>query len=108
MQIAIIQTEAAYFVKIYISVILKTFGHDCTFAEALWQLSDTKVGIKWAVINKSFSQHRHIMLWKDPGTQMIWVDPILIIQAFSPEGFKIVNKCYTHRAAMVWYPVTEG
>jgi hypothetical protein len=31
MQIAIIQTEAADFVKINICVILKTFGHDCTF-----------------------------------------------------------------------------
>ena len=31
MQIAIIQTEAADFVKIYICVILKTFGHDCTY-----------------------------------------------------------------------------
>ena len=30
MQIAIIQTEAADFVKINICVILKTFGHDCT------------------------------------------------------------------------------
>ena len=30
MQIAIIQTEAADFVKINIGVILKTFGHDCT------------------------------------------------------------------------------
>ena len=29
MQIAIIQTEAADFVKINICVILKTFGHDC-------------------------------------------------------------------------------
>jgi hypothetical protein len=29
MQIAIIQTEAAEFVKINICVILKTFGHDC-------------------------------------------------------------------------------
>ena len=29
MQIAIIQTEAADFVKINIFVILKTFGHDC-------------------------------------------------------------------------------
>ena len=27
---AIIQTEAADFVKMYICVILKTFGHDCT------------------------------------------------------------------------------
>ena len=31
MQIVIIQTEAADFVKIYICVILKTFGHDCTY-----------------------------------------------------------------------------
>jgi hypothetical protein len=30
MQIAIIQIEAADFVKINICVILKTFGHDCT------------------------------------------------------------------------------
>ena len=30
MQIAIIKTEAADFVKINICVILKTFGHDCT------------------------------------------------------------------------------
>ena len=30
MQIAIIQCEAADFVKIYICVILKTFGHGCT------------------------------------------------------------------------------
>jgi hypothetical protein len=30
MQIAIIQTEAADFVKINICVILKTFGHDCS------------------------------------------------------------------------------
>ena len=30
MQIAIIQTEAADFVKIDICVILKTFGHNCT------------------------------------------------------------------------------
>jgi hypothetical protein len=30
MQIALIQTEAADFVKINICVILKTFGHDCT------------------------------------------------------------------------------
>jgi hypothetical protein len=30
MQIAIIQTEAADFVKINICVILKTFDHDCT------------------------------------------------------------------------------
>ena len=30
MQIAIIQTEAADFVKIHICAILKTFGHDCT------------------------------------------------------------------------------
>jgi hypothetical protein len=30
MQIAIIQTDAADFVKIYICVILKTFGYDCT------------------------------------------------------------------------------
>ena len=30
MQIAITQTEAADFVKMYICVILKTFGHDCT------------------------------------------------------------------------------
>ena len=29
-QIAVIQTEAADFVKINICVILKTFGHDCT------------------------------------------------------------------------------
>ena len=29
MQIAIIQTEAADFVKSHICVILKTFGHDC-------------------------------------------------------------------------------
>jgi hypothetical protein len=29
MQISIIQTEAADFVKINICVILKTFGHDC-------------------------------------------------------------------------------
>ena len=29
MQIAIIQTEAADFVKINICVVLKTFGHDC-------------------------------------------------------------------------------
>ena len=29
-QIAIIQTEAADYVKINICVILKTFGHDCT------------------------------------------------------------------------------
>jgi hypothetical protein len=29
MQIAIIQTKAADFVKINICVILKTFGHDC-------------------------------------------------------------------------------
>ena len=33
MQIAIIQTEAADFVKIYICVSLKTFGHDCSFKE---------------------------------------------------------------------------
>ena len=31
MQIAIIQTEAADFVKINICVILQTFGHDCSF-----------------------------------------------------------------------------
>ena len=30
MQIAIMQTEAADFVKINICVILKTFGHDCS------------------------------------------------------------------------------
>ena len=30
MQITIIQTEAAEFVKIHFCVILKTFGHDCT------------------------------------------------------------------------------
>ena len=30
MQIAIIQTEAADFVKFYICVILKAFGHNCT------------------------------------------------------------------------------
>jgi hypothetical protein len=30
MQIAMIQTEAADFVKINIYVILKSFGHDCT------------------------------------------------------------------------------
>ena len=30
MQIAIIQTEAADFVKMYICVILQTFGHNCT------------------------------------------------------------------------------
>ena len=30
MKIAIIQTEAADFVNIYICVILKTFGHNCT------------------------------------------------------------------------------
>ena len=30
MQIAIIQTKAADFVKMYICVILKTFGHDST------------------------------------------------------------------------------
>jgi hypothetical protein len=29
MQITIIQTEAADFVKMYICAILKTFGHDC-------------------------------------------------------------------------------
>ena len=31
MQIDILQTEAADFVKMYICVILKTFGHDCTW-----------------------------------------------------------------------------
>lgn len=30
MQIAIIKTEAVDFVKIYICIILKTFGHDYT------------------------------------------------------------------------------
>ena len=34
MQIAIIQTEAADFVKMYICVILKMFGHDCRVAAA--------------------------------------------------------------------------
>ena len=34
MQIAIIQTEAADFVKIDICVIVKTFGHDCSIALA--------------------------------------------------------------------------
>jgi hypothetical protein len=33
MQIAIIQNEAADFVKMNICVILKTFGHDCTIIE---------------------------------------------------------------------------
>ena len=33
MQIAIIQTEAADFVKINFCVILKTFGHDCRLLE---------------------------------------------------------------------------
>jgi hypothetical protein len=32
---------------------------------------------------------------------MIWVDPILLmIQALFSEGIKMVNKCYTHRAAV--------
>ena len=35
MQIAIIQTEAADFVKINICVILNTFGHDCTSLDSL-------------------------------------------------------------------------
>ena len=35
MQIAIIQTEAADFVKMYICVILKTFGHDFTAVDIL-------------------------------------------------------------------------
>ena len=33
MQIAIMQTEAADFVKINIGVILKTFGHDCMYVD---------------------------------------------------------------------------
>ena len=35
MQISIIQTEAADFVKINICVILKTFGYDCTYSYLL-------------------------------------------------------------------------
>ena len=34
MQIAIIQTEAADFVKMNVCVILKTFGHDCTIEQS--------------------------------------------------------------------------
>jgi hypothetical protein len=31
-------TEAANFVKSYICVILKTFGHDCLYTEIMWQI----------------------------------------------------------------------
>jgi hypothetical protein len=45
MQIAIIQTEAADFAKMFICVILKTFGQDCT-SKILRLRSITKGGSK--------------------------------------------------------------
>jgi hypothetical protein len=47
--------------------------------------------LSW-VIGKSLSQRSLIMLCKEPGTQVIWVDPIVLIkQAFFPEGINIIN-----------------
>ena len=45
MQIAIIQTEAADFVKRNICVILKTFGHNCTSKVVAKWLKDSKVKV---------------------------------------------------------------
>ena len=65
MQIAIIQTEAADFVKINICVILKTFGHDC-----IWRLATNfKVHyhhqLDWSVdLSSSFNHPRGYMLLK--------------------------------------------
>ena len=52
MQIAIIQTEAADFVKIQICVILKTFGHDGTMS-TFEQLFPINPDLKreWYIIN---------------------------------------------------------
>ena len=66
MQIAIIQTEAADLVKINICVILKTFGHDCTY---LPQLSRTPAhrlgtGTPCTVVVKSFENDTNIHFHK--------------------------------------------
>ena len=56
MQIAIIQTEAADFVKINICVILKTFGHDCIVLSIagtgnLIQILTKSLGFTWLEIS---------------------------------------------------------
>ena len=55
MQIAILQTEAADFVKINICVILKTFGHDC---RSLVQRSDIGLWFSSIVEKSIYIQNR--------------------------------------------------
>jgi hypothetical protein len=59
MQIAIIQTEAADFVKINICVILKTFGHDCTEPE-MPRPGKVERRIWWFTVSKAVDRSRRM------------------------------------------------
>jgi hypothetical protein len=91
MQIAIIQTEAADYVNIYICVILKTFGHDCTWNSIPHQVTDASSRIRYYKTDKNtpygtagtVKQHKqaqtHAYTHNNIGTIHTHIDFVLLI-----------------------------